>query len=113
VREDRTLQVEVVDVEGHCPVYHVGDRFFLLDGYRLCAEGPVCMHSLLAIAPYYVALSRGLRPDDLGLSGPGGAAYMQCLDPVRLTGGGTVTLRILRQVQKPVGEPVWTADSSG
>jgi len=52
------------------------------------------MHALQSLAPYYVALSRGVDPGDLGLAGPDGAAYVQCLDPQRYTGGGTVTFRV-------------------
>ena len=89
-----TLLVQVVDVQGHCPVYTVGDGFHIVDGYRLVAEIPLCMHALQSLAPYYVALSRGVKPADLGLVGPDGAAYVQCLDPQEVTDGGTVVFRI-------------------
>lgn len=88
------LEIRVVDVQGHCSVYHHGDRFYIRDGFRLVADRPLCMHALQALTPYYVALSRGVAPTDLGLAGPGGAAYVQCLDPQRYTGGGTVTFCI-------------------
>lgn len=88
------LVVEVVEVQGRCPVHRVGDRFFVREGYRLVTEGPVCLHALHSLAPYYVPLSRGIDPADLGLSGPDGAAYVQCLDPRGYTGGGTVVFRI-------------------
>ena len=89
-----TLLVQVEDIQGHCPVYKVGDGFRIVDGYSLVAERPLCMHALQSLAPYYVALSRGVDPADLALAGPDGAAYVQCLDPQRYTGGGTVTFRI-------------------
>jgi len=89
-----TLVVEVVEVQGHCPVHQVGDRFQIEKGYQLVAERPLCMHALQALAPYYVALSGGIAPADLGLAGPDGAAYVQCLDPQRYTGGGTVVFRL-------------------
>jgi len=89
-----SLTVEVVNIEGRCPVYQVGDRFEIVAGYRLRCEREVCLHALMALAPYYVALSRGVEPADLGLAGPDGAAYVQCLDPQAITGGGTVTFRI-------------------
>ena len=76
-----TLLIQVVDIQGHCPVYKVGDGFHIVDGYRLAADRPLCMHALQSVAPYYVALSRGVNPADLGLAGPDGAAYVQCLDP--------------------------------
>lgn len=90
------LIVEMVSVTGHCPVFAVGDRFEIGGGYRLRAEREMCFHALMALAPYYVALSRGVAPADLGLAGPDGAAYVQCLDPQHITGGGTVTFRIRR-----------------
>ena len=89
-----TLLVRVVDVQGHCPVYKVGDGFHIVDGYRLVTEIPLCMHALQSLTPYYMALSRGGDPTDLGLAGLDGAAFVQCLDPQRYTGGGTVTFRI-------------------
>ena len=91
------LIVKVSDIRGRCPVYNVGDSIFLSNGYILDTErsDPVCMHSLASLMPYYVALSRGVDAKDLGLSGPeDGKAYVQCLDPCHLTGGGTVILEI-------------------
>ena len=90
----RDLTVEVVEVRGRCPVHRVGDRFQIQAGYRLVTGGPICLHALQALAPYYVPLSRGVEPSALGLSGPDGAAYVQCLDPMDYTGGGTVVFRI-------------------
>lgn len=90
----RDLVVEVVEVRGRCPVHRVGDRFFIREGYRLVTERPICLHAFQSLAPYYVPLSREIDPADLGLSGPDGAAYVQCLDPVDRTGGGTVVFRI-------------------
>ena len=93
------LLVEVVSVQGHCPVYRVGDHFVIRKGHQLEADRPLCMHALQALCPYYVPLSRGIHPADVGLAGPQGAAYVQCMDPMRYTGGGTVTFRI-RQEEK-------------
>jgi len=95
----RDLKVTVVEVRGHCPVYQVGDHFTIRDGYQLeLSEGQrVCMHGLASLLPYYVALSRGADPEELGLRGPRpGCAYVQCLDPEFLTGGGTVVFEIER-----------------
>lgn len=48
--------------------------------------------------PYYVALSRGVPPVELGLAkakeGRGQVAYIQCRGPCELTGGGTVVFAI-------------------
>jgi uncharacterized repeat protein (TIGR04076 family) len=91
------LVIQVVEVQGHCPVYQVGDRFHIREGYQLVADRPVCMHALTSLSPYYVSLSRGISPVDLGLAGSDGAAYVQCLDPQRYTGGGTVTFSISQE----------------
>jgi len=60
----------------------------------MVSNEPVCMHALQAAAPYYVALSRGIAPCNVGLAGPDGVAYAQCLDPQSYTGGGRVTFRV-------------------
>ena len=88
------IRIEVVDIQGHCPVYKIGDSFHIVDGYRPVADRLLCMHGLQSLAPYYVALSRGVAPADLWLAGPDGAAYVKCLDPQEVTDGGTVVFRI-------------------
>ena len=88
------LIFEVIKVQGHCPVFRVGDSFAIKKGHQLVADQPVCMHALQAFSPYYIPLSRGMHPIDLGLAGPNGHAYVQCQDPQSYTGGGTVTFRI-------------------
>ncbi len=93
----RTLEVVVTNIEGDCPVYSIGDHFIIRDGYVLdTVDSRVCMHSLSSIMPFYTALSRGIKPRELGLSrgGEDGSAFVQCLDPCRITGGGTVTFEI-------------------
>ena len=92
---DRLL-ITVKEIKGICPVYRIGDRIILDEGYRLNLEetDSVCMHSLSSIMPYYVALYRGVDPKELGLSKDGKKAYVQCLDPCDHTGGGTVILEI-------------------
>jgi uncharacterized repeat protein (TIGR04076 family) len=88
------LTIEVVAIEGNCPLYRVGDHFQIRQGYQLVTDHPLCMHALQSLTPYYAALSRGISPAELSLAGPDGAAYTQCLDPHHLTGGGTTTFRI-------------------
>jgi uncharacterized repeat protein (TIGR04076 family) len=92
--ESKTLCVQVVEVKGHCPVFRKGDAFHIVEGYKLVADKPLCMHALQSLVSYYAGLSRGVNPADLGLAGPDGAAYEQCLDPQEITGAGTVVLRI-------------------
>jgi len=86
------LIIKVLKIKGVCPVYKVGDKIVIDEGYKLNLKetNKVCMHSLPSIMPYYVALSRGINPKALGLAKEGNKAYLQCLDPCELTGGGTV-----------------------
>jgi uncharacterized repeat protein (TIGR04076 family) len=55
------LVIKVVDVKGKCPVYKLGNKITLKEGYILdpAASDRVCMHSLASILPYYVALAKG------------------------------------------------------
>jgi uncharacterized repeat protein (TIGR04076 family) len=91
------LVVEVKEIKGTCPVCKPGDTIVIREGYVLdtTRTSGVCMHSLASLMPYYVALSRGIHPKDLGLSGTNpDCAYVQCLDPCEITGGGTVVFEI-------------------
>ena len=87
------LKITVIEIQGKCPVYKVGNSFRIEEGYKLITNFPICLHSLSSIMPYYVALSNGVPPEDLGL-GKGKFAYVQCLDPCKYTGGGTVIYKI-------------------
>jgi uncharacterized repeat protein (TIGR04076 family) len=102
------LTVRIKEIKGSCPVYEVGHSLFLREGYILDTQKsvPVCMHSLASIMPYYVALSKGVDPKELGLSGPEESkAYLQCLDPCQITGGGTVIFEVSSaQKNDPQGE---------
>ncbi len=88
----RTLKVEVSKIEGRCPVFREGVRFFIERGFILKNDTPLCMHALAALMPFYGALSRGIEPRELGLNESPGerTAYVQCPDPCGPTGGGTV-----------------------
>ena len=92
----RKLILRVKEIKGNCPVYKVGDKIVIEQGYRLnCGESDtICMHSLASVMPYYVALSRGASPAELGIANKQGKACLQCLDPAAHTGGGTVTFQI-------------------
>ena len=57
--------------------------------------------------PYYIALSRGIAAADLGLATKDDprTAYIQCLDPHKLTQGGTVIFRInVQERASPIKE---------
>lgn len=94
----KTLIIEVKEIIGKCPVYKVGDRIVIDDGYKvsLSKTSAICMHSLSSIMPYYVALSNGVSPKKLGLTmeNANDSAFIQCLDPCKYTGGGTVIFEI-------------------
>jgi uncharacterized repeat protein (TIGR04076 family) len=97
------LLVKVKEIKGSCPVYKVGDRFRLKEGYKLTTEIPLCMHSLAALMPFYNAL-RISRPEEWGLAGKEerGKAYVQCLDPYEITGGGTAIFEVI--AEEPIDE---------
>ena len=92
------LIVEVIDIKGKCPVYEIGEKIVLDEGYKVNLEETdnICMHSLSSLLPYYNALAKGVSPVLLGLVNKGEDAYIQCLDPQEYTDGGTVTFRISR-----------------
>ena len=93
------LIIEVAEIEGKCPVYSEGERIILDGGYKvnLKETDNICMHSLGSILPYHVALSKKISPQELGLAREGEDAFVQCLDPRKYTGGGTVTFKISRK----------------
>ena len=95
----RRLIIKVKEIKGYCPVYELGDRIVLDEGYQLNLKETdrVCMHSLSSILPYYSALFHGVDPRKLGLSRDKSRAFVQCLDPCQHTGGGTVIFEIGRE----------------
>lgn len=86
------LIITVAAVRGTCPVYKVGNKIVIDDGFRVNLQeaDAICMHSLASVMPYYVALSKGIAPAQLGLANERGLACVQCLDPAGCTGGGMV-----------------------
>lgn len=100
----KSLVIEVAEIEGSCSVYKVGDKIILNEGYKidLSKTNAICMHSLASIVPYYVALSNGANHKNLGLAklgGSGKSAFVQCLDPCKYTGGGTVIFEIVAELK--------------
>ena len=97
------LEIEVVEVRGHCPVYKVGDKMLVDDPEIVLEEtDALCIHALSSLLHYALVLERGGDPVELGLSKPGDSehAYFQCLDPGEpYTRGGTVIFRV-RKVEK-------------
>ncbi|MCK4575254.1 TIGR04076 family protein [candidate division WOR-3 bacterium] len=95
------LIIKVKRIKGKCPVYKEGDKIVIDEGYRLNLKetDAVCLHSLASIMPYYIPLSKGVDPKEMGLVGEGDNAYLQCLDPCEYTGGGTVIFELIRTQQ--------------
>lgn len=93
------LIIEVIEIEGKCPVYKIGDRIVMDDGYKVNLDetDSICMHSIASLLPYYNALAKGVSPVELGLAKEGKDAYLHCLDPQKYTGSGTVTFKISRE----------------
>ncbi len=96
------LIIEVIDIKGNCPVYKTGEKIVLDEGYKvnLAETDNICMHSIASLLPYYNALAKGISPVELGLAKEGDEAYIQCLDPREHTDGGTVTLKIKRELRR-------------
>ena len=95
----KKLVIEVAKVKGYCPTYKVGDQFSIVGGYKLISNIPVCLHALHGLTPYYIPLSRGIPPYDLGLAAKDADqdskdSYTQCHDPEKISGAGNVTFRI-------------------
>ena len=90
------LIIRVKEIIGYCPVYKVGDTIVLEEGYKINPKksSTICIHSLASIIPYHIALSEGVESKKIGLAKDGNRAYVQCLDPCKYTGGGTVIFEI-------------------
>ena len=101
------LEIEVVEVRGHCPVYKIGDKI-VIDDPEIVLEktDALCTHALSSLLHYVLVLERGGDPVELGLSKPEDRehAYLQCVDPGKpYTQGGTVIFKV-RRVKKEKSE---------
>jgi uncharacterized repeat protein (TIGR04076 family) len=101
------LEIEVVEVRGHCPVYNVGDKI-VVDDPEIVLEktDALCTHALSSLLHYVMVLERGADPVELGLSKAEDRehAYIQCVDPGQpYTHGGTVIFKI-QKVRKQGGK---------
>lgn len=96
--DHKDLEIEVIDIDGKCPVFQVGDRIFLKGGFDVDCDrtDALCSHAFGSFLPFLAALSKGVSAKSLGLSEDDkGSAYVRCPDPgPPRTGGGTVTFRI-------------------
>ncbi len=97
--QPKHLEIEVIEINGFCPTYIIGDIFKIENGYQLITKQPICLHALQGLVPYYIPLSHGITPYDLGLTAKDADqsskyAYFHCLDPEKITGGGSVIFRV-------------------
>lgn len=93
----KNLKITVSEIKGTCPVYRKNDSFLLENGFIIdpTQSCRICMHSLVSIMPYHVALSHDIAPMAIGLNKRDEKkAYLQCLDPCGYTGGGTVIFEV-------------------
>ena len=90
------LVIKVVKIKGKCPVYSVGDRIVLDEGYKLNLKETtnVCMHSLASIMPYYNALYNGVAPEKLGLPTRKERLVCSVSILVKLLGAGRLYLKL-------------------
>jgi len=99
----KMLEIEVVEVRGHCPVYKVGDKIVIDDPEVVLEKtDALCTHALSSLLHYVLVLEHGADPVELGLSKPEDRehAYIQCVDAGEpYTHGGTVIFRV-RRVKK-------------
>jgi uncharacterized repeat protein (TIGR04076 family) len=103
------LEIEVVEVRGHCPVYRVGDKIVIDDPVVVLEKtDALCTHALSSLLHYVLVLERDPDSAELGLTKPGDSehAYIQCVDPGEpYTKGGTVVFRLRRaEKEKPENE---------
>ena len=96
------LEIEVVEVRGHCPVYKIGDKI-VIDDPEIVLEktDALCTHALSSLLHYVLVLERGGDPVELGLSKPEDRehAYLQCVDPGKpYTQGGTVIFKVKKKL---------------
>ena len=63
----RTLEIEVCEIRGKCPVHKVGDKI-VIDGPKIVLEktDAACVHALSTLLHYVVALEEGSDPVSLG-----------------------------------------------
>jgi len=93
-----TIKLRIVEINGFCPVFKLGDEFRMTAGYVLEGREQYCMHVISTILPYYIALSRGVSPASLGLCKEGeNVAYVHCPDTGRSHTGGSVVVELSRE----------------
>jgi len=90
--------IEVEEIGGKYQVYKDENKI-AINGPRIDMEknDALCIHALLPLLHYIVALKEGVAPIKLGLSKEKDAAYIQCADSRKpYIEGGTVIFKCYR-----------------
>lgn len=95
----KKLICEVVEVKDKCPIYKVGDRIVIKDSeIDLEETDRICVHALVPILHYSIALRENVSPKKLGLCSKGKYAYIHCIDPGKpYTEGGSVIFKVWKE----------------
>jgi len=95
------LTIRVKEIRGRCNIFK-GNEKIVIDKaeINLKETDKICIHALIPILHYIVALREGVDPVKLGLAKKGDKAYIQCPDPGEpYTGGGTVVFEVTCEKQ--------------
>ena len=95
----KKLIIRVKEIKGNCPVFS-GKEKIVIEGaeINLKETDKICIHALVPMLHYAIALREGVTPSKLGLAKDGKKAYIQCVDPGEpYTNGGTVIFEIDRK----------------
>jgi uncharacterized repeat protein (TIGR04076 family) len=75
-----TLHIQVHEKKGNCPIFEVGDEFFIDNFWLRENQDKICAHALPTILHYFIALREGISPVKMGLSKDENTAFIQCPD---------------------------------
>lgn len=94
------IVIEVKEIHGECPLYHIGDRIILDEFYINTKKSKdICMHAFSAISTILSAFAHGASARELGIGTEEDIGYLQCSDPgPPWTKGGTVLFKIKREM---------------
>ena len=92
-----SICIQVHEKRGNCPIFNIGDEFFIDEFWLRENQGRICAHALPIILHYFIALREGISPVKLGLSNEEGSAFIQCSDcGPPYTDGGTIIFKMSR-----------------
>lgn len=84
--------IRVKEIRGSCAVFKGGEKI-VIEGPEINMKetDKICIHALVPLLHYVVAIREGVDSIKLGLAKEGEKAYVQCVDPGEpYTNGGTV-----------------------